>query len=148
MVTNEEAPQENRTAEDVSEALQAETQTESSESFQEWRGRMTERKRLAGMDSGKISSRTRSKAERSHSPLFSLLHSNTDCHFPLSSSVAPYPLFTICAVAKPGLMGRVKDGMQSGKDAIVCFSSQLVKFAMSERKSTPNLQMDGRLHRV
>ncbi len=135
VVADEDAPQANGTAEEVSDVPQEEPQR--SEVFQEQRGRTTEKKRLAGVDSSKISSCTRSKAERSHSPLVSLLHSNTDCHFPLSSSVAPYPLFTICAVAKPGLMNRVKDGIWSGRDAIVCFSSQLAKFAMSEWKSTP-----------
>ncbi len=104
--------------------------------FQEQRGRKPGKRRPAGMDSGKISSHT-----RSHSPLLSL-HSNTDCHFPLSSSVAPYPLFTIHAVAKLGLMNRVKDGIRSGRDAIVCFSSQLAK-AMSERKSTTPKSSDG-----
>ncbi len=116
---------------------------EETEVFQEQRGRTTEKKRPANDGSGKISSRTRSQAERSHSPLLSLLHSDTDCQFPLSSSVATYPLFTIHAIAKQGLISKVKGGIRSGRDAIVCFSSQLAK-AMSERKSTTPKSSDGR----
>ncbi len=99
------------------------------------------KKRPARAD-GTISSCTRSQSEDAHSPLFPLLHSNTDCHFPLSSSVASYPLFTIRAIAKPGLMNRVKDTIRLGKEAIACFSSQLAQ-AMSERKSHPK-SSDGR----
>ncbi len=114
---------------------------EQREALQEPEATSIEKKQPAGAD-GKISSRTRLKSEDAHSPLFPLLHSNTDCHFPLSSYVASYPFFTICAVAKPGLMNRVKDGIRTGRDAIVCFSSQLAK-AMSEWKSTSK-SLDGR----
>ncbi len=88
------------------------------ETFQEQRARKPKKKQAARTDGGKISSST-----RSHSPLLSLLHANTDSHFPLSSSVATYPLFTIHAVAKPQLMNKVKNGMHS--------------------RNPPNLQMAG-----
>ncbi len=101
---------------------EAEKQTEM---FQEQRGR--KKKQSAEVaDGSRITSRT-----RSHSPLLALLHSNTDSHFPLGSSVATYPLFTIQALTKPGIIERVKKGIRSGKEAVVCFSSQLA-YAMSE----------------
>ncbi len=52
-------------------------------SFQESRGRKPETKRAVRADGGEISSCT-----HSHSPLLSPLHTSTDSHFPLSSSVA------------------------------------------------------------
>ncbi len=136
VVLDDDAPQDDGMDVNVPEVLnEAEKQTERTKVFQEQRGRKPEKRWPARADSGKISSHTCSQSQRSCSPLLSLLHSNTDSHFPLGSSVAPYPSFTIRAVAKPGLMNIVKNGICSRTNAIVCFSS-LVAQVISDQKST------------
>ncbi len=97
------------------------------ESFQEQRDRKPKKKQAARAEGGEISSCT-----RSHSPLLSPWHINTERHSPLSSSVLTHPMFAINSVAEPGLLKLFANRVHSGKEAVVCFSSFIAK-AMSDR---------------